>query len=137
MVSNSKSGTQNSKTLSSVNIKNNPENKDTNFEYDDNEWDIGKKKKHKQVCKIVNLTIISGIGDLIIDLDADIEKSSTAHKDNFVIPINNPADSLHSTQEYNLNNKSQNIQQQKLLSPNTVGSSNTWNQTEKFQNISG
>lgn len=32
-------------------------NKEANFEYDDNEWDIG-------------------IGDLIIDLDADIEKSS-------------------------------------------------------------
>ncbi|XP_055614017.1 serine-rich adhesin for platelets isoform X2 [Uranotaenia lowii] len=32
-------------------------NKDSNFEYDDNEWDVG-------------------IGDLIIDLDADIEKSS-------------------------------------------------------------
>ncbi|XP_065076916.1 uncharacterized protein sbb isoform X3 [Ochlerotatus camptorhynchus] len=31
--------------------------KDSNFEYDDNEWDVG-------------------IGDLIIDLDADIEKSS-------------------------------------------------------------
>lgn len=29
----------------------------TNFEYDDNEWDIG-------------------IGDLIIDLDADIEKTN-------------------------------------------------------------
>lgn len=55
MVTNSKSGTQNSKTLSSVNIKNNPENKDTNFEYDDNEWDIGKKQKNKINCKIVNL----------------------------------------------------------------------------------
>ena len=31
--------------------------KESNFEYDDNEWDVG-------------------IGDLIIDLDADIEKSS-------------------------------------------------------------
>ncbi|XP_058820485.1 zinc finger protein 608 isoform X2 [Topomyia yanbarensis] len=34
-------------------------NKDSNFEYDDNEWDVG-------------------IGDLIIDLDADIEKSSVS-----------------------------------------------------------
>lgn len=34
------------------------ESKESNFEYDDNEWDVG------------------GIGDLIIDLDNDIEKSS-------------------------------------------------------------
>lgn len=53
MVSNSKSGTQNSKTLSSVNIKNNPENKDTNFEYDDNEWDIGKKQKKSQLAQLL------------------------------------------------------------------------------------
>ncbi|XP_053697920.1 zinc finger protein 609 isoform X2 [Sabethes cyaneus] len=36
-------------------------NKDSNFEYDDNEWDVG-------------------IGDLIIDLDADIEKSSVSNQ---------------------------------------------------------
>lgn len=38
-------------------------NKDSNFEYDDNEWDVG-------------------IGDLIIDLDADIEKSSVSNQHN-------------------------------------------------------
>lgn len=38
-------------------VINNDINKETNFEYDDNEWEIG-------------------IGNLIVDLDADIEKSS-------------------------------------------------------------
>lgn len=36
------------------------ESKESNFEYDDNEWDVG------------------GIGDLIIDLDNDIEQSSSS-----------------------------------------------------------
>ena len=65
------------------------------------------------------------------------KKSSTAQKDNFVIPINNPADSLHSTLEYKINSKLQNNQQQKLLSQNTIEPTNTWNQTEKFHNNSG
>ncbi|KAL7052430.1 hypothetical protein ACKWTF_004864 [Chironomus riparius] len=41
--------------------------RDTNFEYEDNEWDIG-------------------IGDLIIDLDADIEKSSKIES-SFISPL--------------------------------------------------
>ncbi|CRL00017.1 CLUMA_CG013305, isoform A [Clunio marinus] len=46
--------------------------KESNFEYEDNEWDIG-------------------IGDLIIDLDADIEKSSSSNIDtSLVIPLQNP-----------------------------------------------
>lgn len=38
------------------------ESKDNNFEYDDNEWDVG------------------GIGDLIKDLDNDIKKTSETDK---------------------------------------------------------
>lgn len=45
-------------SVGSGNGNNNNTNSNANFEYDDNEWDIG-------------------IGDLIIDLDADIEKTGS------------------------------------------------------------
>lgn len=48
-------------TLNSLTSTTSDIHKDSNFEYDDNEWDVG-------------------IGDLIIDLDADIEKSSVSQQ---------------------------------------------------------
>lgn len=57
--SESSSSSSTTSSSSSSGASTSSESKDTNFEYDDNEWDVG------------------GIGDLIIDLDADIEKSSS------------------------------------------------------------
>lgn len=53
--------------------------KDANFEYDDNEWDVRGKMDFVLLVIVVKAYLyfpFEGIGDLIIDLDADIEKSS-------------------------------------------------------------
>jgi len=69
--------------------------KDTNFEYEDNEWDdVGKLSTTIDLIDFAthlsSSYVVLGIGSLIIDLDADIEKSSSTSLENnssLVIPI--------------------------------------------------
>lgn len=97
------SETHNTKTNSScnqglaTNLKaNQADLKDTNFEYEDNEWDIGewlpRSLRSLRNALFIILYPCIGIGDLIIDLDADIEKSSSSNLDSsLVIPLQTAA----------------------------------------------
>jgi len=87
--------TQQSSSTTNLNFKTNQSDlKDTNFEYEDNEWDIGIFILATTTCPVLTncvcvcVYVFLGIGDLIIDLDADIEKSSSTNLDSsLVIPL--------------------------------------------------
>lgn len=85
------------------------ESKESNFEYDDNEWDVG------------------GIGDLIIDLDNDIEQSSGSSVQQISSDISSSSSSiasLSSPSNSSITNQSSNTPHQKQIQPK-VSSSTT------------
>lgn len=92
------------------------ESKESNFEYDDNEWDVG------------------GIGDLIIDLDNDIEQSSgssvqqissdISSSSSSIASLSSPSNSSIANQSSNTNQKQV---QPKVSSPTTTTTTNVLN----------
>lgn len=75
------------------------ESKESNFEYDDNEWDVG------------------GIGDLIIDLDNDIEQSSGSSVQQISSDISSSSSSiasLSSPSNSSITNQSSNTHQKQI-----------------------
>lgn len=84
------------------------ESKESNFEYDDNEWDVG------------------GIGDLIIDLDNDIEQSSGSTIQHIASDISSSQSSLASLSSSSTSSSSVNPQQQQQQIGN-IGTSNPTN----------
>lgn len=82
------------------------ESKESNFEYDDNEWDVG------------------GIGDLIIDLDNDIEQSSGSTIQHIASDISSSQSSVASLSSSSTSSSSVNPQQQQIGS---IGTSNQTN----------
>lgn len=119
------SETQNNKASSNQTINNSLKGnqtdlKDTNFEYEDNEWDIGENGLEEvfkeKFCKLYNAS--TGIGDLIIDLDADIEKSSSTNLETaLVIPLQSAAN-ISSDRAVDI--KKQNLAELKTQTAKTV-----------------
>lgn len=85
------------------------ESKESNFEYDDNEWDVG------------------GIGDLIIDLDNDIEQSSGSTIQHIASDISSSQSSLASLSSSSTSSTSVNPQQQQQQQIGSTGTSNPTN----------
>lgn len=83
------------------------ESKESNFEYDDNEWDVG------------------GIGDLIIDLDNDIEQSSGSTIQHIASDISSSQSSLASLSSSSTSSSSVNPQQQQQIG--SIGTSTPTN----------
>lgn len=88
------------------------ESKESNFEYDDNEWDVG------------------GIGDLIIDLDNDIEQSSGSSVQQISSDISSSSSSiasLSSPSNSSITNQTPNTHQKQIQTKVSSSTTNVLN----------